>query len=109
MRNFLTLLVAAFLLGLCLARVAAAQQYDLTLEKQQLKARQKEERKALKLKEKYQKESWKNQLISKSVRDQMKHQMERERRELREKHKDELQDLKDRQRALKESQKQFSQ
>ena len=77
---------------------------DFKAENGQVKERQKAERQALKLKHKFTKESMKPQEIPKSQRQMMKHQMEREQRELRERHRNELQDLKDRQKALKESQ-----
>jgi cell division protein FtsL len=104
MRRLLIVIIAGLALGLSLTPVAA-QVYSLKGEKQQVKARQKQEWKALKLQEKYQKQSWKGQPVAKSARLQMKHQMQRAKRELRARHKDELQDLRDRQRALKESQK----
>jgi hypothetical protein len=73
-------------------------------ELQQLKQRHKEERNALKTKERYEKTAMKGQVVSRAVRYQMKHQRQREARELRERQKDELQDLKDRQKLVKESQ-----
>jgi len=73
-------------------------------ELQQLKQRHKEERNALKTKRRYAKASMKGQVVPSAVRDQMKHQRQREARELRQRQKNELQDLKDRQKLLKESQ-----
>jgi F0F1-type ATP synthase membrane subunit b/b' len=108
MRKFFIGMIAGLALTVPPAQLAA-QNYSLKVEKQQLKVRQKQEWKALKLRERYQKQSWKHQRIAKSVRVQAKHQMQRERRELRVRHKDELQDLKDRGRALHESQKVRSQ
>ena len=102
MRKFLIGMIAGLALAVSLTQLYA-QEYNLEAEKQQLNARQKEERKALKLKGKFKKESWKEQQIPKSVRLQAKHERQREERELRNKHKDEIQDLKDRRRALKES------
>jgi lipopolysaccharide export LptBFGC system permease protein LptF len=104
MRTILVVLFAAVTFGFVHTGVAWAQGYSPKLEIKQLKARQKAERKALKLRQKYTKQSWKNQNVSKAVRIQMKHQMQREERELREKQKDERQDLKDQQRLLKERQ-----
>ena len=75
---------------------------DFKLETQQVKERQKQEMKALKLKHKFAKESMKGQDIAKSLRIQMEHEMEREEEMLRQKHKHELQELKDRQRVMKE-------
>lgn len=77
---------------------------DFSIENQQVKNRQKEERKALKLKHKFAKQTMGGRDLPQSVRAQMKHQRQREARELSEKQKDERQDLKDRQRMLKEMQ-----
>jgi hypothetical protein len=74
-----------------------------TTEKQILKNRQKEERKALKLKEHYEKQAFKRQAVPKGVSDQRKHELQREKRALRDRQKDEAQDLKDRQKLMKES------
>jgi len=74
-------------------------------EKQILKSRQKEERKALKLKEHYSKQSFKGQNVPKAVSDQRKHELQREKRALRDRQKDEAQDLKERQKLMKESMK----
>ncbi len=76
-------------------------------ENQGVKERQKQELKALKLQHKYQKQAMKNSDMSKALRNQMKNQMKREERELRLKQKHELQELKDRQRVLKEAQGQY--
>ena len=107
MRTILVVLFAAVSLTFFHTGVAWAQGYSPKQEVKLLKARQKAERKALKLKQKYTKQSWKNQNVSKAVRTQMKHQMQREERELREKQKDERQDLKDQQRMLKEHQRSY--
>jgi hypothetical protein len=76
-----------------------------TSEKQILKSRQKEERKALKLKDHYAKQAFKGQAVPKGVSDQRKHELQREKRALRDRQKDENQDLKDRQKLMKESMK----
>ena len=102
MRKLLLALAVAFA-GICLSGSWLVGQ-DFKAERGQVKERQKAERKALSLKHKFTKESMSSSEIPKSQRQIMKHQMERERRELRERHRDELQDLRDRQRALKESQ-----
>ena len=99
MRRISTLLVLGVLLGM--PAVSAAKSIEMA----QLLQRQKGEMKALKLKEKYQKESLKGQTVPKAVRDQMKHQMDREKRALRDRQKDERQDMKDRERMMKESMK----
>ena len=109
MRNLLILMVAAVLLGIASAPRCAGQDYSPKLERQQLKARQKQELKTLKLKENYAKASWKSADVSKPARTQMKHQMEQERRALRERQRNERQDLKDRQQMLKEGEKLYGQ
>ena len=61
-----------------MARTRAGQyQYNVKPEKKMLKARQKQESKALKLQQKYQKQSWKGARMSKATRAQVKHQMQR--------------------------------
>ena len=102
MRKLLWVLIVAFA-GLCLS-VSWLSAQDFGGEKHQVKDRQKAERKAMKLKHKFTKQSLSSREVPRSQRQMMKHQMEREQRELRERHRDELQDLRDRQRALKESQ-----
>ena len=72
-------------------------------EVQLLKQRQKEERKALKMREHNMKQSMKGQNISPALRAQAKHQMQREERAQREKQKNERQELKDRLRLNKEA------
>ncbi len=99
-RLLIALVVAMTVVGL--GSGLMAQVYKVN--KQQLKERQKSERKALKLKQKYTHQSMKGRNFPKSVRDQMKHQEQREKRELRERQKDERQDIKDRERSMKEMQ-----
>jgi len=74
-------------------------------EKQILKARQKQERQAQKLQKRYAVQAYKNPQVSKAMRDQKKHELQREKRALRDKQKDERQDMKDRQKMLKQSNK----
>lgn len=105
MRKLLVALMPVFVLT-CLMMTWSFGQ-DFGAERDQLKARQKTERKALKLKNRYAHESLHSREIPKSQRRMMKHQMQREKRELRERQKDERQDMKDRQKALKESRNQF--
>lgn len=73
-------------------------------EKQQIKARHKDESRALKLQQHYRKESLKGQALPKAERKRVKREMKRAERELRERQKDELEDLKGRQQLLKETQ-----
>ena len=65
-----------------------------------LKARQKQERQALKLKQKYARESLRNSGLPKAVRAQLRHELKREQKKLRQRQKDERQTLKDRERLL---------
>jgi uncharacterized protein HemX len=109
MRNLLIVMVAMLCLGSGLASTVRAQNSSLKQQRKQLKLRQKQEWKALKLLQKNQKRSRKSLSVSKAMRLQLKHQMERERRAMQEKQKDEMQDLKDRQRALKENQRAYGQ
>jgi hypothetical protein len=109
MRNLLILMVAATLLGISAARPSAGQDYNPKAERQALKARQKLERQAFKVKEKAAKLAWKNSQVPKSVRLQMKHQIQRERRALLERQKNERQQMEDRQRIARESRRIYSQ
>jgi len=102
MRKILLALMAALILSCASGFRASAQ--DVGSQKQQVKARHKFERNALKMKHRLVKGSLQGQGISKGQRLQMKHRMERERRELRQRQRDELQTLKDQQRLVKESQ-----
>jgi hypothetical protein len=74
-------------------------------EKQVLKARQKQERNAQKLQKRYAMQAYKNPQVSKAMRDQKKHELQRDKRALRDKQKDERQSLKDQQKVLKQSNK----
>jgi biopolymer transport protein ExbB/TolQ len=95
--------MAGLTLICALAFRAGAQ--DFKSERQLTKARHKAEQNALKMKQKFAKDSPQRQEGPKAQRLLVKHQMERERRELRERQKDEIQDLKDRQKVLEENQK----
>lgn len=66
-----------------------------------LKVRQKTERRALKLKQKYARESLQNSRLPKAVRIQLRHELKREQKRLLQRQKDERQTLKDRERLLK--------
>lgn len=107
MRNLLIVMVATLCLSFSLASTVRAQSSSLKEQRTQLKVLQKRERKALKLLEKNHKHSLKGQVISKAARLQAKHQMQRDHRAMRDRQKDEMQDLKDRQRALRESQRAY--
>jgi hypothetical protein len=65
-----------------------------------LKARQKEELQALKLKQKYARESLQGSGLPKAVRTQPKHELKKEQRKLLQRQKDERQTLKDREKLL---------
>lgn len=105
-KSLYCLMMACFLAVPSMSVNAAARN---NLETQQVKQRQKAERKALKMRQHFMKQSMKGRNIPKAVRLQNKHQMQREARELREKQKDEMQDLKDRVRLYNESRKRLGQ
>lgn len=92
---FMTILAVALLAGPAFAR----QQW--TSPAARLKARQKLEAHALKLKQAYMKSSIRNSNLPKAVRIQLKHELKREQRRLRQKQKDERQALKDQERLFK--------
>jgi hypothetical protein len=101
-----------FVLLACLAAAPAANVWARPSgnpEMQLLKQRQKQERKALKMRRHFAKESMRGQKASPALRAQMKHQMQREQRDLREKQKDEMQEVKDRVRLNKENRKLYGQ
>ncbi len=104
MRKLLIGLTVAFLLSFPVARTGAGRyRYDVGPERKALKAQQKRERKVLKIQQKNQIRSWRGQHLSGGQRAQIKHQMQRDKRALHERQRNELQDLKDRQRLMKES------
>ena len=105
MRNLLILMVAGLVLVLSAGSLLAGQGYDPKAATKQVKARQKGERNALKVKQKSLKQYLKTQRLPKGTKLEMKHQAKRERRDLRLRQKDELQRMKDSQRNLRESQK----
>lgn len=107
MRRILSIIMLAGFLVFPAAVLSAAPRGNP--EVQMLKQRQKEERKAMKLKKQYTKRSMRSQNLPKAIRDQMKHQLQREQRALREKQKNEMQDLKDRIRIANESQRNMGQ
>lgn len=96
MQKILTFLLAA---GLLASPTLAARNYSAPM--QILKGRQKQALKALKLKQKFAKESLKNGQVPEAVRRQLKHQLKREERKLRQQQRDERQEMKDRQQVLK--------
>ena len=94
MRKLLIGVMVTFVLSFPVARTRAGQyQSAVQPERKMLKVRQKQEWKALKLQQKYQKHSWKGQHLSKATRTQMKHQMQREKRALRENQRNDRQNL----------------
>ena len=66
-----------------------------------LKDQQKREMKALNQREKLVKQSYKGRNVPAAVRDQQLHQLEHEKREMKERHRMQLQQLKDRQKAMR--------
>lgn len=99
MKKFLFMLVAVSFLLVPGASVVSARSKNVEI--QQLKLQQKQETKALKLREHYMKQVWKHGYVSKAVREQQKHELQREKRKLKNKHKDQMQELKDRLRIVK--------
>ena len=106
MRKLFMVAITALILGLPGATLRA-QDDALKAQKQVLKLKQKQERAALKLRKNNWTQSLKGQPLPKSERLRIKHQIQREERELRERQKDEQQDSNDRQRLMKEIQKQL--
>ena len=107
MRKLLIVMVVMLSWGFCVVSGAQAQGGDQREQRKLLKSNQKRERDAVKLQHKNMKNSWKNQRVSDSARLQAKHQMERDDRALRERQRNERQDLKDRQKALRENQRAY--
>jgi hypothetical protein len=99
MKKFLCMLVAVSFLLVPGASVCSARSKNV--EMLHLKLQQKEESRALKLREHYMKQAWKNGHVSKAVREQQKHELQREKRKLRNRQKDERQELKDRLRIVR--------
>lgn len=97
MQKLLTLILTA---GLSIAPLLAVERYSTPM--RILKSRQRQELKALKLKEKYARDLLKNRRVPDAVRRQLKHQLDRDGRKLREQQRDEREELKDRQRLLKQ-------
>ena len=95
-RLFTLILLAGLSVGPALAAQGYASGVNI------LKNRQRQELKALKLKQQYAKESLKDGQLTHAVRLQLKHQLESEKRKLRERQRDERQELKDRNRLLKQ-------
>jgi hypothetical protein len=99
MKKFLFTLVAVSFLLVPGASVCSARSKNF--EVRHLKLQQKEESKVLKLREHYMKQSWKSQHLPKALREQQKHELQREKRKLKNRQKDEMQELKDRLRLAK--------
>jgi len=109
MRNVLIVTVATLCFGFSLAGSTRAQDINFRDERRNLNALYKQDWNALKVRQKNQMQSLRGREVSPAVRAEAKHKMQRERRALRDKHKDEMQELKDRQRALRESQRIYGQ
>lgn len=73
------------------------------LEAQALKAQQKRESNAYKLNERNVKQSLRGRQVSRAAREQQIHQLQREKRAMKERHRDQLQELKDRQRLMRDN------
>lgn len=90
----------ALLIGLLGCRALARERGKWTAESA-LKARQKQEIRALELKQEYMRNSLEDSELPRAVRIQLRHELKREQRKLRQRQKDERQELKDRERLLK--------
>jgi hypothetical protein len=101
MRKLFMVAIAVLILSLPVT-VLRAQNDNLKAQKQFLKLRQKEERAALKFRNKNWKHSLRERSLPKAERIIAKHQMAREARQLRQRQKDDRQDFRDRQRQIKE-------
>ena len=101
MRNIFLVLVSVLILGFPPMILNASQ--GAVDQKHALKAQQKQERTAFKFKEHAQKQAYKTRGVPKAVRDQQKHELQREKRAMRDRQKDQIQDLKDRNKLVKES------
>jgi len=73
------------------------------LEVQSLKAQQKRESQAYKLNERNVKQSLKGHQVTKAARDLQMHQLQRDKRAMKERHRNQLQDLKDRQKLIRDN------
>lgn len=104
MRNLLVVIIATLVLSLSVASPVQAQNSNPREQIKQLKLQQKRERNALKIQQKNIKASWNKQPVSKAIRLESKHQMERDWRSMRERQKNARQDLADQQRALRDRQ-----
>ncbi|TAM84125.1 MAG: hypothetical protein EPN47_02065 [Acidobacteria bacterium] len=95
MRKFYLLVLAV---GLSACSSLAGQQWpsDSTM----LKSRQTQEMQALKLKQRYARESLQDSRLPRPVRAQIKHELKHEQQKLRQRQKDEQQTLKDREKLL---------
>jgi hypothetical protein len=100
-RVCLMMLIASLSVSLALAR------QKWSVDSTNLKMRQKEELRALKMKQKYARSSLEDSNLPKAVRIQLMHELKREQRKLRQRQKDERQALKDRERLLKLEMEQF--
>lgn len=109
MPKILVLIVAAGCLGLGVANAKQAQRVDWGAQSKQLKVQQKRERHDLKVQQRNIKKSWKNSHLTGATRTYAKHQMQRANRDLKTKQRDQRQDIKDRQKTLRERQREYGQ
>ena len=105
MRNLLMRLAASLVLALSTGILGAAQM-DVKPATLQMKAHQREEREALRMRQRYMKQSLRGQPIPRAERVRLKHEMKKEKRDLHQRQKDERQAMKDRDRSMKAFQKQ---
>jgi len=102
MRNEFLKLIPVVLLSMSFGRLLGAQNSHVKPEKQQLKDRQKIERKLLNAQESNTNKALNQARISPSQRAQVRHQMKREKHQVRDRQHEEMQNLKDRERVIKE-------
>jgi hypothetical protein len=75
-------------------------------EVQALKAQQKRENQAFKIRERNLKQSFKGRTYSKAMRDQQLHELQHEKRAMKERHRNQLQELKDRLKMMQDNMRQ---
>lgn len=101
MRRFVLLLVSVSVLASPALVLKASPRGNL--EVQALKAQQKRESNTFKINERNLKQSFRGRQVPRSVRDQQLHQLQREKRAMKERHRNQMQELKDRQRMMRDN------
>jgi hypothetical protein len=101
MRRFFYLLVAVSFLVSPAWLLKASPRANPEVEA--LKAQQKRERNTFKINERNVKQSFKGREVSRAVREQQLHQLQRDKRAMKERHRNQMQELKDRQRMMRDN------